>query len=193
MKKVTFNYNGKSITFFLDKENSVMVNATEMAKVFEKQVNEFLSNDGTKKFIAVCLNNRNSGFSGVEKTGNPVLLEIKSEEDLYISRQKSGTLMHQILAIKFAAWLDPFFEVWIYSTIQKLLFGKYAEREQSFKRTVALQQEQNNLINNVNENGMGQLRRYWEINEELRHERKIRRLLTVESLSGMANLFENQE
>ena len=35
--------------------------------------------------------------------------------------------MHRILALKFAAWLDPDFEVWIYSTIDKIIFGNYRE------------------------------------------------------------------
>jgi hypothetical protein len=30
------------------------------------------------------------------------------------------------------------FEVWVYSTIDKLLFGRAAERERSLERTVAL-------------------------------------------------------
>ncbi len=35
--------------------------------------------------------------------------------------------MHRILALKFAAWLDPEFEVWIYVTIDKILLGHYRE------------------------------------------------------------------
>jgi hypothetical protein len=35
--------------------------------------------------------------------------------------------MHRILALKFAAWLDPYFEVWVYTTIDKIIFGNYRE------------------------------------------------------------------
>jgi hypothetical protein len=34
-------------------------------------------------------------------------LQLKSIDDLIVSRQKSGTWMHRVLAIKFAAWLNP--------------------------------------------------------------------------------------
>lgn len=30
--------------------------------------------------------------------------------------------MHRVLALKFAAWLNPAFELWIYLTIDKLLY-----------------------------------------------------------------------
>lgn len=42
---------------------NVMVNATQMAKVFNKKVNHFTENETTKMFLDECLNNRNSGFS----------------------------------------------------------------------------------------------------------------------------------
>lgn len=37
---------------------------------------------------------------------------------------RNGTYFHRVLALKFAAWLDPMFEVWIYSKIEEVLFGK---------------------------------------------------------------------
>jgi phosphatidylserine/phosphatidylglycerophosphate/cardiolipin synthase-like enzyme len=63
-------FNGNEVSFSLDKENNMMVNATEMAK------------SGNSRFL---------------------------EEDLIVSKQKSGTWMHRILALKFAAWLNPEF------------------------------------------------------------------------------------
>nr|DAX79710.1 MAG TPA: N KilA-N domain [Caudoviricetes sp.] len=39
-----------------------------------------------------------------QKPANAGLLGIVNESDLIISRQKSGTYMHRVLAIKFAAW-----------------------------------------------------------------------------------------
>jgi len=70
----------------------------------------------TKDFINACL-----------KTGNSRFLEVKNEEDLYVSKQKSGTWMHRIFAWKFAAWLDPYSEDWVYTTIDKIIFGNYRE------------------------------------------------------------------
>lgn len=50
------------ITFALEKNNGMMINATEMAKPFGKNVGHFMENDSTKNFIRACLNNRNSLF-----------------------------------------------------------------------------------------------------------------------------------
>jgi hypothetical protein len=96
--------------------DNVMVNATQMAKIFGKQVNEFTSNENTKAFILECLKNGNSRY-----------LDVKNESDLVVSKQKSGTWMHRILALKFAAWIDSSFEVWVYITIDKILNQSYKE------------------------------------------------------------------
>ena len=116
METVKFVYNDTQIDFLPVGNDSLMINATQMANVFGKKVNHFNDNDSTEMFINACLNSRNSGYLNVEK-----------REDLIDSKQKSGTWMHRILALKFAAWLDPDFEVWIYSTIDKIIFGNYRE------------------------------------------------------------------
>jgi hypothetical protein len=100
----------------------IMVNATEMAKAFDKLVGHFLENESTNRFIEACLNNRNSDY-----------LKVKSKEDLIISKQKSGTWMHRVLALKFAAWLDADFEVWVYTRIDEILFGHFRRIEESLK------------------------------------------------------------
>jgi hypothetical protein len=110
-----FDYEGKQVKFDLSKLN-MMVNATEMASIYGKEVAHFMANDGTKKFINSCLKTRNSEFLGIQK-----------ESDLYLSKQRSGTWMHRVLALKFAAWLDPDFEVWVYYTIDKIMFGTMRE------------------------------------------------------------------
>lgn len=165
------------ITFLLSKENSMMVNATEMAKVFNSNVGHFLANDGTKKFIEACLNNRNSDY-----------LNVKTKEDLVIAKQNSGTLMHRVLAIKFAAWLSPDFEVWVYSTIEKILFGKHVEREQSLERTIILKNEMHELSSKPNKDGED-FQRYLVIESELKREKAIRLSLTKETMNEMQSLF----
>jgi hypothetical protein len=57
-----------------------------------------MENKDTKEFIESCL-----------KTGNSAFLNIEKGDDLYVSRQKSGTWIHRVLALKFAAWLDAGF------------------------------------------------------------------------------------
>lgn len=134
-------YNGKPVSFDFTKDRNVMVNATEMAKIFGKKINHFMENETTKSFISECLKSRNSGF-----------LNVESEADLYISKQKSGTWMHRILAIKFAAWLDPAFELWVYTTIDKILFEHYRNMEkgirESARRRVRMDRIRNVLATN---------------------------------------------
>jgi hypothetical protein len=85
-----------------------MVNATEMAKVFGKSMYDYTRAKSTKKFIEAC---RKPQFRG--------LLSIEKEEDLIVSRQKSGTWMHRVLDLKFVAWLNSDFEFWVYTTIDR--------------------------------------------------------------------------
>jgi hypothetical protein len=47
----------------------------------------------------------------------------------------SGTWMHRILAVKFAAWLSPEFELWVYRTVDEILFGNYRQVEQSIRQS----------------------------------------------------------
>lgn len=169
------------ITFLLSKDNGMMINATEMAKIFNANVGHFLSNDGTEKFINSCLNNRNSDY-----------LKVKTREDLVTAKQKSGTIMHRVLALKFAAWLSPDFEVWVYSTIEKLLFGKHVERENSFVRTNKLRDEREKLATKLDKTGED-FNRYLEIETLLNREKAVRTSLTKESINEMRDLFEEEE
>lgn len=116
MKTIQFIYENNRIDFLTPGNENVMVNATQMAKIFDKDVYQFTRIDDTKQFISACLKPQNCG-----------LLSIEKEEDLIISRQKTGTWMHRVLALKFAAWLDSDFEVWVFSTIDKIILGAYAE------------------------------------------------------------------
>ncbi len=120
MEVVHFIYNNQEVDFHSRTGENLMVNATQMAKVFNKQVGHFLENESTERFIISCLNNRNSDYLG-----------IKNREELIDSKQKSGTWMHRILALKFAAWLDPDFEVWIFSTIDQLILGQYRYQKEA--------------------------------------------------------------
>jgi len=112
-------------------KGNVMVNATQMAKAFpKKRMNDFLNNQETQDFISECL-----------KSGNSRFLCVEQEEDLVTSKQKSGTWMHRILALKFAAWLSPEFELWVYRTIEEILFGFSREHDESIRRSVLVSHE----------------------------------------------------
>ena len=116
MDTVKFVYNNTQIDFLPVGNDSLMINATQMAKIFNKKIEPFTRTESTQNFISECL-----------KSDNRSYLNINDVSDLLDSRQKSGTWMHRILALKFAAWLNPAFELWIYATIDKIILGNYRE------------------------------------------------------------------
>lgn len=116
--------------------DNVMVNATMMAAIFDREVFQFTRIDDTKNFIKACLKPQNCG-----------LLGIKNKEDLIISKQKSGTWMHRILALKFAAWLDSDFEVWVYTTIDLILNQYYREQRDARLEKLRLKNRKETLKN----------------------------------------------
>lgn len=166
------------ITFALDKNNGMMVNATEMAKPFGRKVEAFMRNEGTISFIREALKSENSRF-----------LNIECEADLIESRQKTGTWMHRVLAIKFAAWLNPTFEMWVYSTIERILFGKHAQREESLERSLKFQHESKLLKDKADKTG-DDFMRYLELERQLKYEKALRKSLTAASVTEMRSLFE---
>lgn len=103
-----FVYGGSEIEFDLS-GGEIMINATEMAKIFGKKTSHFLDNDQTQAFIDVLCESRNSAFDKIVKV-------VKGGKN-------GGTWMNQVLALKFAAWLNPRFELWVYDVIQKIMFG----------------------------------------------------------------------
>lgn len=170
-------YGESSITFALAKNNGMMVNATEMAKAFNKDLFQFTKSESTKNFIEACLKPANAG-----------LLGIKSETDLITSRQKTGTFMHRVLALKFAAWLSPDFELWVYTTIERILYGKLIKRNTSLGESFQLSNEKKELATKE-EKTVDDFNRYLEIEDLLKQEKTKRTLLTRETMTGMKDLF----
>lgn len=162
MENRIFNYENNNITFSLEKNNGVMVNATEMAKCFGKLVKDFMGNDSTKAFISACMTPENA-----KKLG------ICDERDLFFSRQKVGTYFHKILALRFAAWLSPDFELWIYATIEQIIMRQYAERYASYERTMELLYEAE-YIKAKEEKTVQDFDRYIEIEKLLKSEQAKR-------------------
>lgn len=101
-----FNYNGNGVTF--RKGDSVMVNATEMAKPFGKLAKDWLSNKSTNEFIHTL-----SAVRGIVLT------------DLVVVKQggngEQGTWMHEDVALEFARWLSPAFAIWCNDRIKELM------------------------------------------------------------------------
>lgn len=90
-----FQYNGSLVTF--QEWDSVMVNATEMAKPFGKRATHWINNQRTKEFV--------SALSGVRNLTPSDLVKVTNGDN-------GGTWMHEDVAIEFARWLSPSFATW---------------------------------------------------------------------------------
>ena len=105
----------KGISF--DFENDI-VNATDMMKNFpEKKMNNFLRAKQTKEFIRVL------------KEKYSKLDTLKSVTVVKQGGTDQGTWMHKILALKFAAWLSPEFELFVFEVFENRLNEKIRQAE----------------------------------------------------------------
>lgn len=108
---VAYQYEGSSVTFF--KGENVMVNATQMAKAFNKQAIDWLKTQSAKDFVATYSELKNISSADlvrVTKGGAPKL---------------QGTWMHQDVALEFARWLSPKFAIWCNDRIKELMMNGY--------------------------------------------------------------------
>jgi len=109
-----FDYEGQDISFEFADGNK-MVNATQMARPFGKPVGNFLRLKETKQYIQI-LEERYSDVNIGQK--REVLRVVKGGD---VTEGLQGTWMDEKLALKFASWLSPRFELWVYDRIQELL------------------------------------------------------------------------
>ena len=108
-----FEYEGNTISFEFEDGNN-MINATEMIKAFpQKRINNFLRTQQTKDYIGILQSRYAKKRIGDTKE---VLRVVKGGEP-----ELQGTWMDEKLAIKFASWLAPEFELWVYDRIYELL------------------------------------------------------------------------
>lgn len=145
-KMLTFLYNNAVVSFDFNPLNSnMMINATQMAKIFDRRIQNFLKSEATKEYIEILKTlpkdeklwfeftpfGVNSDSKTVENevqftpfgvNSEAVLLQ---ENDILQTRGHQGTWMHRLLAIEFASWLEPSFKLWINLTIENLIFGNY--------------------------------------------------------------------
>lgn len=83
-----------------------MVNATQMAKPFEKSPKDFLKTEQTKRFM--------QALSEVKKILSSDLVKV-------VYGDNGGTWMHEDVAMEFARWLSPAFAIWCNDRIKELL------------------------------------------------------------------------
>ena len=126
METKTFTFNETPITFEFSSDDNLMVNATEMAKVFNKEVSGFLKIESTKKYI-------NAYCQTADMQSDNEFLPSGKLVKVVNGGRYNGTWMERSVALKFAAWLDPLFEVWVYKTIDNLIFGEFHELKEKLK------------------------------------------------------------
>jgi hypothetical protein len=136
LEVLDYTFNGEAVHFQLFGGN-VMVNATEMGKIFGKFPKDFLKNETTKSFIEECLREENSPILGIQ-----------NEDDLYRVEHGVGTWMHRILALDFAAWLNPKFKLWVWITIDHIMYSHLKKMEGLLKESA----ERRNKLKKVMEN-----------------------------------------
>ncbi len=123
MKKIEVPYQEATVEFFVDRENKIKVNASEIANLFNKNVKDFINLKSTKDYIDVY---STGGDSKIKRT------------DILDTKSKSAILMDAILALRFALWLDTSFEIWLHKTIEEIKFEHYNAH---FKALTAEQEE----------------------------------------------------
>ena len=101
-----FQYNGNPISFH--KGENLMVNATQMAKPFNKSPKDFLKTEQSKRFI--------EALSEVKKILSSDLVKVTYGNN-------GGTWMHEDVALEFARWLSPAFAIWCNDRIKELLMN----------------------------------------------------------------------
>lgn len=133
MKVLHAIYNNKDIEFAIKGEN-IMVNATQMAQAFGKETKYFLETDHAKEYIKILENHlQNEIIQGVKTDRiNPKAVEY---------RGRNGVLFDRRLALKFAAWLSPEFELWVYTTIDKMLLGHFKDLKDATAEKLKAQEE----------------------------------------------------
>lgn len=152
MQESKFLYQGQEIDFQLTDKTEVMVNATEMAKAFGKETRVFLRTDHVKNFINV-----------LEKE----FIQAPNSARIIENRGRNGIYFHRLLALKFASWLSPEFEVWVYKTIDNILFGPYIEWRNAEVEKITAQQQ-------LEEKRLQLLERYPEFEEFCELEARLR-------------------
>jgi phage regulator Rha-like protein len=130
MEVVHFIYNEQPIDFLPSGNDNLMVNATQMAKIIGKRVDHFLKSDHANEFI-----------NALELTPFGVSLTLLKREEIIKTVNGVNTWMHRVLALKFAAWLDPKFEVWVFSTIDEILLGHYKEQKEATEAKLRAERE----------------------------------------------------
>lgn len=176
MKTVKFIYQDTEINFSVNpNDKNVMINATEMAKVFNKRIDFFLKSAHAKAFIKVL---EFTPYGGNSEGLNPL--------EIIQTKGVKGTYFNRILALKFAAWLNPEFELWVYSKIDEILFGNYKKHWEAHalqeQTKVEMEKTKSEILLNPTPESVA---RYFEQEIELKSAKKAK----SKAIKSQLNLF----
>lgn len=101
----TFSYNGNDVLF--DIKDDVMVNATQLAKIYGKRPNDYLSLPATNQLI------------------NAITRKHGIAENQLIRTERGGispgTWMHRLIVVDFCQWLDIDLKLWCTEKLDELM------------------------------------------------------------------------
>lgn len=100
-----FSYNGVEISFSND--NGVMINATEMARVFNKTPKDYLRTQSAKELLDAVSSRQKCLLTDLVNVIN--------------GGNSNGTWMHETIALDFAQWLSVDFRLWCNDRIKELM------------------------------------------------------------------------
>jgi hypothetical protein len=141
MEVVHFIYNNQEVDFLPSGDENIMINATQMATIFGKRVDHFLRSDHAQAFIEALLLVPKSIENQNLFTPNGGNKFKYSRDEILKTNKRGGTWMHRILALKFAAWLDPAFEVWVFETVDQIILGHYKEQKEATTEKLMAEQQ----------------------------------------------------
>lgn len=217
-KMLTFLYNNAIVNFDFNPLNSnMMINATQMAKIFDRRIQFFMKSDSTKAYIEILKTlpkdeklwfeftpfGVNSDIKQYKNGGQFTPFGVNSEsknenvnapllqyDDILQTRGHQGTWMHRLLAIEFASWLDPSFKLWINLTIETLIFGNYKKHFEASAKYEEARVRMDFLRLEIEQTGSKDLMlEYFECERTLKKSANDKRQASKQSV----NLFTYQE
>lgn len=149
---ITADYNGTQVFF----QDDAFLNATAIAKHFNKLPNEWLRLDSTQEYIEKLCENLNAGKSRISenintrKSGNlNSVQEVGKSHFIKTTRGvNGGTWLHRRLAVPFARWLNVEFAIWCDEQIEKILINKNQPKQLALPETIT-PEEQRQIQNAV--------------------------------------------
>lgn len=113
----TFSYNGNDVLF--DIKDDVMVNATQLAKIYGKRPAEYLRLPDTVKLINAIT--RKYGIAENQLVATSKGGNISDMGKSHIVNNQQGTWMHRLIVVDFCQWLDIDLKLWCTEKLDELM------------------------------------------------------------------------